>query len=61
MLATVKDFQELTTGGFGWIQNLVDIDHFFILPILFGFSHLATMEVCVQVFIFFSLHISVST
>ncbi|XP_068972975.1 cytochrome c oxidase assembly protein COX18, mitochondrial [Bombus flavifrons] len=43
--ATVKDFQELTTGGFGWIQNLVDIDHFFILPILFGFSHLVTMEV----------------
>ncbi|KAF3426407.1 hypothetical protein E2986_06268 [Frieseomelitta varia] len=43
--ATVKDFQELTTGGFGWIQNLTDIDHFFIFPILFGLSNLVVMEI----------------
>lgn len=42
--ATVKDFQELSTGGFGWIQNLTDTDHFFIFPILFGLSNLVVME-----------------
>lgn len=51
MLATVQDFKELTTGGFGWIQNLIDIDHYFILPSLFGLSNLVILEVCIEIFI----------
>ena len=61
MLATVKDFQELSTGGFGWIQNLTDIDHFFIFPILFGLSNLAIMEVCMNIFLFLYLYINILT
>lgn len=43
--ATLQDFKELTTGGFGWIKNLIDIDHYFILPSLFGLSNLAILEI----------------
>lgn len=56
MLATVQDFKELTTGGFGWIQNLIDIDHYFILPSLFGLSNLAILEVCIEIFIILNLY-----
>lgn len=56
MLATLQDFKELTTGGFGWIKNLIDIDHYFILPSLFGLSNLAILEVCIKIFIILNLH-----
>lgn len=56
MLATLQDFKELTTGGFGWIKNLIDIDHYFILPSLFGLSNLAILEVCIEIFIILNLH-----
>lgn len=46
----------MTTGGFGWIQNLIDIDHYFILPFLFGLSNLAILEVCIEIFIIINLH-----
>nr|XP_050866850.1 cytochrome c oxidase assembly protein COX18, mitochondrial isoform X1 [Vespula vulgaris] len=41
-------YNELTTGGFGWILNLAEIDHFFILPILIGLINLANIEIAVM-------------
>ncbi|XP_076766415.1 cytochrome c oxidase assembly protein COX18, mitochondrial [Xylocopa sonorina] len=43
--ATLQDYNELSYGGFGWIQNLIDMDHYFILPIFFGISSLAIIEI----------------
>ncbi|XP_017765761.1 PREDICTED: mitochondrial inner membrane protein COX18 [Eufriesea mexicana] len=43
--ATFRDFSELSSSGFLWIQNLIDIDHFFILPLFFGLTNLALMEI----------------
>ncbi|XP_076239102.1 cytochrome c oxidase assembly protein COX18, mitochondrial [Calliopsis andreniformis] len=39
-----QDFLELTTGGFGWIQDLTDVDHTFVLPVIFCVSNLAIIE-----------------
>lgn len=38
-------YLQLTVGGFGWIRNLVEVDTFLILPILFGVLNLAIIEV----------------
>lgn len=38
-------FMELQAGGFGWIPNLTVPDHSLILPIVFGISNLAIIEV----------------
>ncbi len=35
----------LTNGGFGWIPNLTDVDHSFILPISMAFANLAIIQV----------------
>ncbi|XP_035729674.1 cytochrome c oxidase assembly protein COX18, mitochondrial-like [Vespa mandarinia] len=43
-----ENYLELTTGGFGWILNLADIDHFFILPVLIGLINLANIEVAIM-------------
>ncbi|XP_047361660.1 cytochrome c oxidase assembly protein COX18, mitochondrial isoform X2 [Vespa velutina] len=43
-----ENYLELTTGGFGWILNLADIDHFFILPVLIGLINLANIEVTIM-------------
>ncbi|KZC03957.1 PREDICTED: mitochondrial inner membrane protein COX18 [Dufourea novaeangliae] len=40
-----QDYLEFANGGFGWIKNLTDVDHLFILPIFFGLSGLATLEI----------------
>lgn len=40
-----QTYQELAVGGFGWITNLTDIDHFFVLPVLLGLINLAIIEI----------------
>ncbi|XP_054002642.1 cytochrome c oxidase assembly protein COX18, mitochondrial isoform X2 [Hylaeus anthracinus] len=40
-----QDYLELTTGGLVWMKNLTEIDHTFILPIIFGFSSIAMIEI----------------
>ncbi|KOC59511.1 Mitochondrial inner membrane protein COX18 [Habropoda laboriosa] len=42
---TFQDYLGLTHGGFGWIQDLTDIDHLFVLPIIFTFSGLILIEI----------------
>lgn len=37
-------YAELTLGGFGWIPNLTEIDHSYILPIALGIVNLANIE-----------------
>lgn len=36
----------MMVGGFGWVKNLTDVDHYFILPISIAITNLAIMEVC---------------
>lgn len=36
---------EMSLGGFGWIPNLVELDHSFILPVALGVINLAIVEV----------------
>lgn len=43
--AAMITFTELTVGGFGWIPNLTVPDHSLVLPIVFGLSNLAIIEV----------------
>lgn len=43
--AALITFTELTVGGFGWIPNLTVPDHSLILPILFGITNLAVIEI----------------
>ncbi|KAK2582943.1 hypothetical protein KPH14_009004 [Odynerus spinipes] len=38
-------YLELTTGGFGWISNLTEVDHFFILPVSIGLLNLIIIEI----------------
>lgn len=38
-------FMELQVGGFGWIPNLTEADHSLILPVMFGLSNLAIIEI----------------
>ncbi|KAL5290854.1 COX18 family protein [Megaselia abdita] len=37
-------FTELTVGGFGWIPNLTDVDHSFILPVALGLINLSIIQ-----------------
>lgn len=36
---------ELALGGFGWIPNLTEVDHSYILPVTLGLLNLAILEV----------------
>jgi mitochondrial inner membrane protein COX18 len=36
---------EMSLGGFGWIPNLVEVDHSYILPVTLGLINLAIIEV----------------
>lgn len=36
---------EMTLGGFGWIPNLVELDHSYILPVTLGLINLTIVEV----------------
>ncbi len=36
---------EMSLGGFGWIPNLIEIDHSFILPVSLGILNLTILEV----------------
>lgn len=36
---------ELTLGGFGWVPNLVELDHSYILPVALGVMNLIIVEV----------------
>ncbi|XP_037799623.1 cytochrome c oxidase assembly protein COX18, mitochondrial-like [Penaeus monodon] len=38
-------FLEISTGGFGWIPNLTEVDHSLILPVAMGLLNLAITEV----------------
>ncbi|XP_045516632.1 cytochrome c oxidase assembly protein COX18, mitochondrial [Pieris brassicae] len=38
-------FMELSTGGIGWIPNLTEPDHSYILPVVFGLTNLAIIEI----------------
>ncbi|XP_045772805.1 cytochrome c oxidase assembly protein COX18, mitochondrial [Maniola jurtina] len=38
-------FMELEVGGFGWIPNLTEVDHSLILPVMFGLTNLAIIEI----------------
>ena len=38
-------FLSLSSGGFGWIPNLTDVDHSLILPVFMALSNLAIIEV----------------
>ncbi|XP_076174291.1 cytochrome c oxidase assembly protein COX18, mitochondrial [Ptiloglossa arizonensis] len=40
-----EDYLQFTTGGFGWMKNLTEIDHLYILPILFGLLSFAMIEI----------------
>lgn len=37
-------YAELTVGGFGWIPNLTDVDHSFILPVALGLINLSIIQ-----------------
>ncbi|XP_046735764.1 cytochrome c oxidase assembly protein COX18, mitochondrial [Diprion similis] len=39
-----KNFLDLTTGGFGWITNMIAVDQFCIIPISVGLFNLANIE-----------------
>lgn len=41
-------FAELTVGGFGWIPNLTDVDHSFILPVALGVINLSIIQMQVM-------------
>ncbi|XP_069970641.1 cytochrome c oxidase assembly protein COX18, mitochondrial [Penaeus vannamei] len=38
-------FLEMSTGGFGWIPNLTEVDHSLILPMAMGLLNLAITEI----------------
>ncbi|OXU30250.1 hypothetical protein TSAR_008820 [Trichomalopsis sarcophagae] len=37
-------YMEMMVGGFGWVKNLTDVDHFLILPVTLGLLNLAVLE-----------------
>nr|BAM18311.1 cytochrome oxidase biogenesis protein [Papilio xuthus] len=43
--AAMVTFMELSIGGFGWIPNLTEPDHSLILPVAFGLTNLAIIEI----------------
>jgi mitochondrial inner membrane protein COX18 len=42
--ASLITFMELSTGGIGWIPNLTEPDHSWILPVAFGLTNLTIIE-----------------
>lgn len=42
--AAAVTFLELSTGGIGWIPNLTEPDHSWILPVAFGLTNLSIIE-----------------
>lgn len=43
--AALVTFMELSVGGFGWIPNLTEPDHSLIIPVAFGLTNLAIIEI----------------
>lgn len=43
--AAMVTFMELSAGGIGWIPNLTEPDHSLILPVAFGVTNLAIIEI----------------
>lgn len=41
---------EMQLGGFGWIPNLTEVDHSYILPVALGLINLAILEVSINMF-----------
>ncbi|CAL4070411.1 unnamed protein product, partial [Meganyctiphanes norvegica] len=37
-------FMEMSTGGFGWIPNLTEVDHSLVIPVAFGLTNLILTE-----------------
>lgn len=43
--AALVTFMELSAGGIGWIPNLTEPDHSWILPVAFGLTNLSIIEI----------------
>ncbi|XP_026761750.1 cytochrome c oxidase assembly protein COX18, mitochondrial [Galleria mellonella] len=43
--AALVTFMQLSTGGVGWFPNLTEPDHSFILPVAFGLTNIAIIEI----------------
>lgn len=43
--AAMVTFMELSAGGIGWIPNLTEPDHSWILPVAFGLTNLSIIEI----------------
>ncbi|KAI8436890.1 hypothetical protein MSG28_010330 [Choristoneura fumiferana] len=43
--AALVTLMELAAGGIGWIPNLTEPDHSYILPVAFGMTNLAVIEI----------------
>lgn len=43
--ASLITFMELSAGGIGWIPNLTEPDHSWILPVAFGLTNLSIIEI----------------
>lgn len=43
--AAMVTFLELSTGGIGWIPNLTQPDHSWIIPVAFGLTNLSIIEI----------------
>ncbi|CAG9786809.1 unnamed protein product [Diatraea saccharalis] len=43
--AALVTFMELSVGGIGWIPNLTEPDHSWILPVAFGLTNLTIIEI----------------
>jgi inner membrane protein COX18 len=48
---------EMMLGGFGWIPNLVEVDHSYILPVALGILNLTIVEVNFKNLTFFNFKI----
>lgn len=43
--AALVTFMEMSAGGIGWIPNLTEPDHSWILPVAFGLTNLSIIEI----------------
>lgn len=43
--SSIITFMELSVGGIGWIPNLTEPDHSWILPVAFGVTNLSIIEI----------------
>lgn len=43
--AAIVTLMELTAGGIGWFPNLAEPDHSYIMPVAFGLTNLAVIEI----------------